>query len=67
MLKIKGRIFNKHKPFIIAEAGINHNGKLKNAMRMVDAAKSAGCSAIKFQTFKASEFTLQKLLHLAAY
>ena len=56
MLKIKGKIFDKHNPFIIAEAGINHNGKLKNAIKMVDVAKSAGCSAIKFQTFKASEF-----------
>lgn len=56
MLKIRGKIFDKHNPFIIAEAGINHNGKLKNAMKMVDVAKSAGCSAIKFQTFKASEF-----------
>ncbi len=37
--------------FIIAEAGINHNGDLKTAFRLVDAAKKAGASAIKFQTY----------------
>ena len=30
-------------PFIIAEAGINHNGKIENALKMIDAAKAAGC------------------------
>ena len=43
-------------PFIVAEAGINHNGDLRTAMKMVDVAKQAGVSAIKFQTFKAAEF-----------
>tara|TARA_B100000378_G_scaffold201549_1_gene164850 strand:+ start:115 stop:1185 length:1071 start_codon:yes stop_codon:yes gene_type:complete len=41
-------------PFIIAEAGINHNGEIKNALEMVDVAKDAGANAIKFQTFEAS-------------
>jgi N,N'-diacetyllegionaminate synthase len=41
--------------FIIAEAGVNHNGDLNIAKRMIDAAKEAGADAIKFQTFKASE------------
>lgn len=36
---------------IIAEAGVNHNGSLDTAMKMVDAAKDAGADYIKFQTF----------------
>ncbi len=39
--------------FIIAEAGVNHNGSLKMAMQMVDVAVAAGADAVKFQTFKA--------------
>ncbi|SFC24165.1 N-acetylneuraminate synthase family protein [Pseudoalteromonas denitrificans] len=43
-------------PFIIAEAGINHNGDLATAYKMIDTAKAAGVDAVKFQTFKAEEF-----------
>ncbi|PIR19418.1 MAG: N-acetylneuraminate synthase, partial [Elusimicrobia bacterium CG11_big_fil_rev_8_21_14_0_20_64_6] len=39
--------------FIIAEAGVNHNGKIKLAERLVDAGKAAGADAVKFQTFRA--------------
>ncbi|WP_077613993.1 N-acetylneuraminate synthase [Caenibacillus caldisaponilyticus] len=39
--------------FIIAEAGVNHNGSLDLARQLVDAAVEAGADAIKFQTFKA--------------
>lgn len=39
--------------FIIAEAGVNHNGNFENAKKMVDCAVDAGADAIKFQTFKA--------------
>lgn len=39
--------------FIIAEAGVNHNGDLEIAKRLVDEAVAAGVDAVKFQTFKA--------------
>jgi len=43
-------------PFIVAEAGINHNGDLETALKMIETAKKARVDAIKFQTFKANEF-----------
>lgn len=42
-----------NKVFIIAEAGVNHNGSLELAKKLVDIAFEAGCDAVKFQTFKA--------------
>ena len=39
--------------FIIAEAGVNHDGSIDNAYRLIDVAVEAGADAIKFQTFKA--------------
>jgi N,N'-diacetyllegionaminate synthase len=37
--------------FIIAEAGVNHNGQVETAFQLVDAAVAAGCNAVKFQTW----------------
>lgn len=39
--------------YIIAEAGVNHNGDFDTACRLVDDAKSAGADCVKFQTFRA--------------
>ena len=41
------------KTFIIAEAGVNHNGNINIAKKLVDIAVEAGVNAVKFQTFKA--------------
>lgn len=41
--------------FIIAEAGINHDGKLSQAFELIDAASEAGADAVKFQMFQADK------------
>ena len=43
------------KTIIIAEAGVNHNGVIENAFKLVDAAVDAGVDYVKFQTFKAEK------------
>tara|TARA_Y200000002_G_scaffold376401_1_gene380195 strand:+ start:16 stop:831 length:816 start_codon:yes stop_codon:yes gene_type:complete len=43
--------FFSQKKFLIAEAGINHNGNIKEALKLVDAAKKSKVDAIKFQTY----------------
>lgn len=43
------------KIFIIAEAGVNHNGDMETAKKLVDVAAAAGADAVKFQTFRAEK------------
>lgn len=54
------------KVVIIAEAGVNHNGSMENAFKLVDAAVSAGVDYVKFQTFK-SENLVSKIAPKADY
>ncbi|WP_312504886.1 N-acetylneuraminate synthase [Lysinibacillus sp.] len=49
-----------NKTYIIAEAGVNHNGSLKMAKELVKVAKEAGADAVKFQTFKAENLVTKQ-------
>jgi N-acetylneuraminate synthase len=49
-VSIRGRAVGEEQPvFVIAEIGINHNGSLELAQRLIDGAAAAGCDAVKFQ------------------
>ncbi len=54
------------KTFIIAEAGVNHNGNIKIAKKLIDVAVRAGADSIKFQTFK-TELCISKGTEKAMY
>jgi len=45
---------------IIAEAGVNHNGSIEMALKLIDAAVSAGADVVKFQTFKAGNLVTKR-------
>ncbi len=53
------KISDKSPVFIIAEAGVNHNGSFEMAKRLIDVAKRAGADAVKFQTFKAKDLAVK--------
>ena len=48
---------SEKKIYIIAEIGVNHNGKLSIAKKLIDQAKKVGADAVKFQTWKRGELT----------
>ncbi|MDC0617565.1 N-acetylneuraminate synthase family protein [Candidatus Pelagibacter ubique] len=59
-MKIKKKIISsKNLPFIIAEIGINHNGKLSNAFKLIDYAINAKCDAVKFQTINIKNLMIE--------
>ena len=50
MIKTNNSIIGKNSPaYFIAEIGINHNGDINNAFKLIEASKLAGCNAVKFQ------------------
>ena len=60
-IQIGNRLIGDDYPvFVMAEAGANHNGDIRLAKELVLAASEAGADCIKFQTFTASEFCLDK-------
>jgi len=62
ILKVEKKKIGENQPvFIVAEAGVNHNGNLINALKLVDIARNAGADAIKFQTFNTKESTIKNL------
>ena len=60
-IKIENKIIGEESDvFYIAEAGVNHNGSIKIAKKLVDIAKKSGADAIKFQSFIADEKIVPK-------
>ncbi len=55
-VKIGNKLIGEDEPcFIIAEAGVNHNGEVSLARKLIDIAREAGVDAVKFQTFRAEQ------------
>ncbi len=52
-------MFNKKEVFIIAEAGVNHNGSIEIAKKLIDVAVESAVDAVKFQTFKTENVLLK--------
>jgi N,N'-diacetyllegionaminate synthase len=63
---ITKNIVNSKSPYIIAEIGINHNGNLELAKKMIKAAKKSGAHCVKFQKFIANNY-ISKFAQKASY
>ena len=60
IIAIAGReISLDHEPYVIAELSANHNGKLENAIELIEVAKKSGASAVKLQTYRPDTITLK--------
>jgi len=60
-IRISNKWIGNNQPvFVVAEAGINHNGSLKLAKKIILQAKKSSADAVKFQTFKANDLTSTK-------
>jgi N-acetylneuraminate synthase len=58
-IQIDGReIGAEHPPYVVAEISANHNGRIENALRLIECAKEAGADACKIQTYTADTLTL---------
>jgi len=67
LIKVGNKTIGSGSPtYIIAEAGVNHNGDMKLAKELIDAAAIAGADAVKFQTFK-TENVVSRLAPKAKY
>ncbi|MDB9866039.1 N-acetylneuraminate synthase family protein, partial [Candidatus Thioglobus sp.] len=61
-IKIQEKLISKDSPtFVIAEAGVNHNGDMIVAKKLIDLAVKAGADAVKFQTFSAKDLILNDI------
>jgi pseudaminic acid synthase len=58
-IMINGRLIgSEYSPYVIAEMSANHNGKIANALKIIEAAKKSGADAVKLQTYTADTITL---------